>query len=183
MGKILTRAWWTMALGGGAAVLFGLLVFIWPRLALGVLVALFGAYALIGGLTEVVAGIEGIEHHQSWFWLLVGGVLSVVAGLITFAWPSITALVLLTIIPIWAILWGLLQIGTAIELRRQMPNEWLLLVGGAISVLFGILVFTRPRTGVLAVLVLIGTYAIVWGIVRISLAFRLRNLQQTLGIR
>jgi uncharacterized membrane protein HdeD (DUF308 family) len=180
MGTILTRTWWALAISGVAAVLFGLLVFIWPHLALAVLVALFGAYALVGGIAELVAAIEGIEHHQSWFWLLLGGVLGVLAGLITFVWPNITALVLLTIIPIWAILWGILQIATALQLRRQLPNEWLLLLGGALSVVFGILVFIRPRTGLLAVLTLIGLYALIWGIVRIGLAFRLRTFQKTL---
>lgn len=177
MGTILTRAWWTLLVTGIAAVLFGLLVFIWPLLALAVLVALFGAFAIISGISQIIAAIEGIEQHQSWVWLLVGGIVSVAAGLMTFIWPGITALVLLTIIPIWAIISGIVQIAVAIELRRQVPGEWLLLLGGVISILFGALVFFRPRTGVLAELVLIGTFALVFGIVTISLAFRLRGLK------
>jgi uncharacterized membrane protein HdeD (DUF308 family) len=180
MVKVLTRSWWALALSGVAAVLFGILAFIWPSIALIVLVALFGAYALVDGLFSIVIAAEGAAHHQSWTWPALRGVAGIAAGVITFVWPQITALALLFVIAAWAIVTGMLEIITAVYLRREMTNEWMLILAGALSVLFGILLVIWPKSGLLAVVWLIATYAIIVGALRIGLAFRLHSLQQQL---
>jgi uncharacterized membrane protein HdeD (DUF308 family) len=181
MVKVLTRSWWALALSGVAAVLFGILAFIWPSIALIVLVALFGAYALVDGLFSIVIAAEGAAHHQSWTWPALRGVAGIAAGVITFVWPQITALALLFVIAAWAIVTGVLEIVTAIYLRREMTNEWMLILAGALSVLFGVLlVVSGPSAGILALVWLIATFAIIVGALRIGLAFRLRSLQQQL---
>jgi uncharacterized membrane protein HdeD (DUF308 family) len=181
MVKVLTRSWWALALSGVAAVLFGILAFIWPNIALIVLVALFGAYVLVDGIFSIVVAAEGVAHHQSWIWPALRGVAGIAAGIITFIRPGITALALLFVIAAWAIVTGVLEIVTAIYLRREMTNEWMLILAGALSVLFGVLlVVSGPSAGILALVWLIATFAIIVGALRIGLAFRLRSLQQQL---
>jgi len=180
MGTILTRSWWAVALSGVAAVLFGVLAFSLPRLVLASLVILFGAFALVDGIFQIIAAVEGVEHHASWVWPLARGIIGVLAGLLTFALPRLTAVALLILIAVWAIAAGATEIFTALELRKQFANEWLLLVLGALSMLFGLLIILRPAAGALALIGLIGTFAIIVGVLRISLAFRLRSLQHKL---
>ncbi|HEV8193525.1 MAG TPA: HdeD family acid-resistance protein [Ktedonobacterales bacterium] len=181
MSKILTRSWWALALGGIAAVLFGIFAFRWPGLTLAILVTLFGAYALVDGIFAIITAIEGMAHHRDWIWPLVIGAAGVATGIITFVWPSITAVALLVIIAAWAIVTGGLQLYAAIQLRREITNEWLLIVAGGLSVLFGLLLIVQPGAGALAVIWLIGSYAIIAGVLRLGLAFRLRSLQHQLA--
>lgn len=180
MGTILSRSWWAVALSGVAAVLFGLLAFSLPGLVLASLVILFGAFALIDGIFHIISAVEGIEHHESWVWPLARGIVGVLAGLVTFTFPRLTAVALLILIAVWAIASGATEIFAAIELRKAIAGEWLLLGLGVISVLFGLLIILRPATGALALIGLIGAYAIIVGVMRISLAFRLRSLRHKL---
>lgn len=163
--------WWAMALRGALAVLFGVVIFVWPGISLAVLVLLFGAYVLLDGIFAIVAG--GRTHTWP---LLVVGLLGVAAGIITFLWPGITALVLLYIIAFAAIFRGIFEITAAIQWRRVLVNEWLLILGGLVSLIFGVLLLVFPGAGALAVVWLIGAYAVIFGIVLIILAFRLRGL-------
>jgi uncharacterized membrane protein HdeD (DUF308 family) len=183
MVKVLTRSWWALALGGVAAVLFGILAFIWPNIAVVVLLALFGAYALVDGLFSIVTAAEGAVHHQSWIWPALRGIAGIAAGIITFFRPGVVAISLLYIIAAWAIVTGVLEIVAAIHLRREMANEWMLILAGALSVLLGLLlIVSGPSAGILALVWLIATYAIIVGALRIGLAFRLRSLQQQISI-
>lgn len=181
MVKVLTRSWWALALGGVAAVLFGILAFIFPRTALIFLIALFGAYVLVDGIFSIVTAAEGVVHHQTWIWPALRGVAGIAVGIITFINPGITALALLYIIAAWAIVTGVLEVITALYLRREMTNEWMLILAGALSVLFGVLLIViGPPAGLLTLVWLIATYAIIVGALRIGLAFRLHSLQQQL---
>ena len=165
--------WWALLLRGIAAVLFGLGALFWPGLTLFVLIVLFGAYAVVDGLFGIVAGIRSSGGRR---WLLVAeGTLGVLAGLIAFFWPGITAVVLLYVIAIWAVITGVLEIVAAISLRREIENEWLMGLGGMISVLFGIILAVLPGVGLLSVVWLVGVYAIVFGLAVIALGFRVRG--------
>jgi uncharacterized membrane protein HdeD (DUF308 family) len=167
----LTANWWALALRGFAAVLFGLLTFFLPGITLVTLVLLFGAYALVDGIFNVIAFIRVASHQWA---LLVEGVIGILAGVLTFAWPSITALVLLYLIAFWAILTGIFEIVAGIRLRKVATNEWLLLVVGILSFLFGLLILFAPGAGALAIVLWIGAYALVFGVILLALAFRLR---------
>lgn len=175
MDVVLTRNWWAVLVRGIAAVLFGILAIVWPGLTIGVLVFLFGFYALLDGVLAIVAAVRAVGQHQSWVMLLVEGILGVVAGLIAFFYPGITALVLLYIIAFWAIVTGILEIVAAVSLRRAIANEIFLIIAGVLSVLFGILLIVNPGAGALSVVFVIGIYAIIFGISLIALAFRLRS--------
>ena len=167
----LTANWWALALRGLAAVLFGLLTFFLPGITLVTLVLLFGAYALVDGLFNVIAFFRVASHQWA---LLIEGVIGIITGVLTFAWPAITAIVLLYVIAFWAILTGILEIIAGIRVRKVVSNEWLLLVMGVLSFLFGVLILFAPGAGALAIVLWIGAYALVFGIFLLALAFRLR---------
>jgi uncharacterized membrane protein HdeD (DUF308 family) len=170
----LARNWWLLLLRGIAAILFGVLAFVWPGITLVTLVLLYGAFALVDGVCAVAAAIMGGVPGARW-WLAVVGLCGIIIGVLTFMWPGVTALVLLLFIATWAIVVGIFQIVGAIKLRREIDNEWMLILSGAVSVLFGALLLIRPGAGALALVWIIGIYAILFGILNIAFALRLRQ--------
>ncbi len=177
MGTLWAHDWWVVLLRGIVAVLFGLLAFFLPSITLIVLVWLFGIFAIVDGILSFERAFSASSRHESWIWPAIVGVLGIAAGVAAFIWPGITALVLLYIIAAWALLTGIVEIIGAIRMRREISDEWLFVLGGVLSVLFGVLVFARPGAGAIAVVWLIGFYAIVLGIQRIAVAFRMRDWQ------
>ena len=168
--------WWLLLLRGIAAVIFGLLAFFMPGIAGLSLVLLWGAYTFADGILSLWAGIVGKRATTgSRWWLALTGVLGIVAGLIAFFAPSVTATVLLIFIGVWSIAIGAMAIVGAIQLRKEIEGEWLLILSGAIAIVFGILMFTRPASAALAVVWMIATFAIIFGIDMILLAFKLKG--------
>jgi uncharacterized membrane protein HdeD (DUF308 family) len=174
---VYARNWWTLALRGLAAVIFGLLAFVWPGRTVLALVFLFGAYALVDGAFAIAAGIRGREQKR-WWVLLILGILSVIAGFLAFSLPGMTALILLGLIAGWALFTGVLEIIAAIQMRKYITGEWLLALSGVASVLFGVLLLLNPFAGALAVVWIIGVYAIVYGVLLLALGFKLRGLER-----
>src|SRR5215471_18395162 len=173
----LAKNWWALALRGFFAVLFGLLTFLLPGITLVTLVLLFGAYALADGIFNVIAFFRVAAHHWA---LLIEGVIGIIAGVLTFAWPAITAIVLLYVIAFWAIFTGVFEVIAGIRLRKVITNEWLLLWVGVLSFLFGMLILFAPGIGALAIVLWIGAYAFIFGVSLLALAFRLRGDHQRL---
>jgi len=171
----LARSWWLVLLRGIAGILFGVLAFVWPGLTLLTLVLLYGAYALVDGVVALVAAFTGRATHVPAWWLVVVGVLGIAAGLVTFLWPGITALALVVFIGAWAVAHGIFEIVGAIELRHEIGNEWMLILAGALSVLFGLAVLIMPGAGALGLIWAIGTYSIVFGALLVGLSLRLRR--------
>jgi uncharacterized membrane protein HdeD (DUF308 family) len=178
MGTLWAHDWWVVLLRGIVAVLFGLLAFFLPSITLIVLVLLFGIFAIVDGILSFERAFSASSRNESWIWPTIVGVLGIAAGVAAFIWPGITALVLLYIIAAWALLTGIVEIIGTIRMRREISDEWLFVLGGVLSVLFGLLVFARPGVGAIAVVWLIGFYAIVLGIQRIAVAFRMRDWQE-----
>jgi uncharacterized membrane protein HdeD (DUF308 family) len=152
--------------------MFGLLTFFLPGITLVTLILLFGAYALADGIFNIIAFFRVASHHWA---LLIEGLIGIIAGILTFVWPAITALALLYVIAFWAIFTGIFEIIAGIRLRKVITNEWLLLLMGILSVLFGLFVLIAPGVGALAIVLWIGAYALVFGIFLLALAFRLRG--------
>src|SRR6478736_13863 len=174
MVHALAKNWWLLLLRGVAAIIFGVLAFAWPGVTLLTLILFYGAFALIDGVLAIVAAITGGAPGPRW-WLAIVGLLGIAAGLLTFLMPGLTALVLLLFIAGWAIATGVLQIIGAIKLRKEIDNEWLLILGGIISVLFGACMMVAPGAGALALVWVIGAYSVVTGVIFVALAFRLRK--------
>jgi uncharacterized membrane protein HdeD (DUF308 family) len=172
----LARAWHWIALRGLFAVLFGIFAFIWPGVTLAALVLVWGAYAIADGVMALIAAFTMHEEGKPMGSLIIVGILGIAAGVVTFFWPGMTALVLLLFIASWAVLMGIFQIAAAVRLRKHIEHEWLLGLSGVVSIVFGVLMFLQPGAGALAVVWVIGSYAIFFGILLIALSFRLKGL-------
>jgi uncharacterized membrane protein HdeD (DUF308 family) len=171
----LARNWWLLLLRGIAGIIFGVLTFFWPEISLVALVLLFGAFAFADGVFALINGIRERRANDRWWLLILHGLMGIGAGVVTLLWPGISALALLYVIAAWALVTGALEIAAAIRLRKVIEGEWLLALSGIASVLLGILLFLFPEPGVLAVVLWIGAYALVSGVLLIVLAFRLRS--------
>jgi len=171
----LAKCWWLVLLRGIAGIVFGILAFVWPGLTLAALVLLYGAYALVDGVFSLIAAFTGGAKPVPTWWLVVVGLAGIAAGLVTFFWPGITALVLIFFIGGWAIAHGIFEIVGAIKLRKEIDNEWWLILAGALSVLFGIIVIAAPGAGALALVWVIGIYSFAFGILLVGLSLKLRK--------
>jgi uncharacterized membrane protein HdeD (DUF308 family) len=174
MTTVLLRNWWALALRGVLAILLGVAVVVLPGVTLAALVVLFGAYALVDGVLAIIAGVRAAERHERWWSPVLKGLAGIAAGVVTFVQPSLTALALLYLIGGWGIVTGILEIVAAVHLRRA-HGEWLLVLNGVLSVLFGLLVILWPGAGLLTLLWMLGAYTIFFGILLVALAFRLRS--------
>jgi uncharacterized membrane protein HdeD (DUF308 family) len=181
MRNLLTRDWWATALRGVAAVLFGILTLAWPGVTLRVIVALFGAYAVVNGVLALAASRKDTNGRMQSISLLLSGVLNIIAGLVAWFWPGLTALALLWVIVAWSLVTGAMAIGAAVELRGALPHSWLLGLNGVLSIALGVAFAVHPGAGILTVLVLLGFYAIVAGASLIAFAFWIRGIQQDAG--
>lgn len=173
----LAQNWWAIVLRGVFAVLFGLAAFLWPGLTLTVLVLLYGAYALIDGVLAVIWSLARRRAGPFPWGVLLAGLAGILVGVVTFFWPGLTALALLYLIAAWAIVRGVFEIIAAIALRREIDNEWLLGLSGALSVLLGVVLIVAPGAGALALVWWIGAFAIVVGVLTMLLGFRLKGLR------
>src|SRR5918996_5648312 len=168
---VLSRNWWLVALRGLAAIVFGVLAFVWPAITLFALVLLFGAYMLVDGIFAIVAAVRAARREARWWLLLIEGVLGVLAGLVAFFWPGLTALALLYFIAAWAIVTGIMEIVAAIRLRQEIEGEWALGLSGLLSVIFGILLVVLPApAGLLSLVWLVAAYAVATGVLLLILA-------------
>jgi len=171
----LAPSWWALALRGLVAVLFGLAALFWPGLVLGVLILLFGAYALVDGVLAFFAAFRSSGRGMRRPLLLIEGVIGVLFGLVTLFWPGLTALALVYVVAFWAIFTGIARIVMAITLRREIENEWSIGLSGVLSVILGIVLIFLPGAGLLAYTWLIGLLALALGIVLIIYALRVRG--------
>jgi len=181
MQQRLSFNWTALALRGVVAIAFGILAIVLPGITLSALILLFAAYALVDGATLLITGFRHPGGTSPDWLLILTGVLGIAAGIVAAVLPGITALVLLTVIAVWAILIGALEIVGAYRLRKEISNEWLLALSGIISIAFGIYILVFPGDGALALILLIGIYAIISGVTLLGLAWRMRSLADRFG--
>jgi uncharacterized membrane protein HdeD (DUF308 family) len=175
LGQIFQN-WWLYAVRGLVAVIFGIMALIWPGQTLQALILVFGAFVLVDGIFAVIAGILSAPYFNRWWAVLLEGAVGILVGLMAFFWPAVTGRALLYLIAAWALITGIFEILAAVQLRRVITNEWMLILGGLLSILFGILLVVFPGAGAVSIVWLIGFYAIVFGISEMIFAFRLRGL-------
>ncbi len=174
MGFPLAYPWWSFALRGVLAILFGIVAVVWPDITLGALVILFGAYALVDGIFAIATAFTHREDGR-WLPLLAVGLAGILIGLVTLFWPGLSALALIYMVAFWAIAIGIFQIVGAVEMRKRITNEFWLILSGTLSVLIGLYLAVFPGDGAVALVWVIGIYAIVFGVLLIALGFNLRN--------
>jgi uncharacterized membrane protein HdeD (DUF308 family) len=175
MERSIARNWWMLALRGVLAVAFGVLVIFWPDFAWLVLVGLFAGFALLDGALAISAAVVGHEHGRRWWALVLEGIIGIAAGVLTLVWPGVTELLLLYFIGFWAILTGVMELVVAVRMRRDVEGEWALGLAGVLSLVFGSAIVAFPDAGALAVAWLIAGYAILFGLLMLAVAFRLRS--------
>jgi uncharacterized membrane protein HdeD (DUF308 family) len=176
-----TGHWWAMALRGGVAILFGLAALLRPGIALEALILLFGAYMLVDGVFAIVGVFGGTRGDMPRWLLLLEGIAGIVAGLLAFVLPVLTAFALYLLIIAWALVTGVAEIATAIRLRREISGEWALILSGVISILFAVVLMFSGAIGVFTLVWVIGIYAIVFGVLLLVTAFQVRGAQHSQG--
>ena len=181
MRLFLADSWWSLILRGLLAVFLAVTAFTMPASTVAALVVVFGAYASADGLMAIIAAYRSSKDQERWAMLLVEGLSGVIAGAMALMWPGITALVLIYVIGVWAIVTGALEIATAIKLRRYIAGEWFLALSGVTSVVFGGLLIAWPIAGAVAIAIWLGAYWFFFGILLLSLGIRLRSWTKNPG--
>lgn len=178
MLRLLANHWWVVLIRGGLAILLGIIAIAMPVVTLTTLLFVFGAFAAGDGLTAIWLGFRARHERGVWWELVAEGVLMLIAGTIAALMPGVTAVFLVFVIGISAILRGVLEIAAAIKLRKVIDDEWMLVLSGGLSLLFGVLLLSRPGVGAIALVQVIGAYLIVVGSMMVGLSLRLRHLKQ-----
>lgn len=173
MLDILTQKWWAVALRGILAIVFGIVALVFPGITLVSLALVFGAYALVDGVSAIVAAFGSRGRDAVWY--VLDGILGIAVGIATFLFPGITAQALVFLIGLWAILTGIFEVIAGFEL--PIERDWLLVIAGIASIIFGVLVFANPVSGALTIAGLIGIYALVFGVSMVVFGIRLRGLR------
>jgi uncharacterized membrane protein HdeD (DUF308 family) len=181
MEQLLSRTWWVLALRGAVAMLFGILALVWPGITLLVLVSLFAAFALLVGAVIVVGALRNRTMDRGWWLMMILGVVSLAVGTIAVVRPEATLFALILLMAANALVTGALDIAVAIRLRKEIEHEWLLILTGALAVVFGVLVLMFPPAGALALTFFVSFYAMATGILLLVLAFRARRWQKHSG--
>jgi len=169
------RHWWQVAVRGLIALLFGILLLVWPMGSLFVFAIFFGAFAFVDGIFTLVTAVNYKAGVGQRAWLFVRGILGIIVGIITFFWPAITELALVLLIGAWALVTGVMELNFAFRSVRETGAKWLFAVSGILSIILGILLLVSPIAAIIAVIWIIGAYAVLAGIVLIVLGFRLRS--------
>jgi uncharacterized membrane protein HdeD (DUF308 family) len=177
---VLARYWWIFLLKGLFAIALGILAFVTPIKTLFAVLLVWGVFAVVEGVASIVQGIVGRRQHQALWPMVIVGLLGVAAGIIAWAWPGLTAFVLLAFIAFWSIFRGIFEIVAAIRIRKEIEGEWLLILAGLLSVVFGLVLLIRPGVGLLTLMFILGVYALLVGVATVFLALRLRKLKTVL---
>lgn len=182
MTPLLATNWWSLVVRGVLAIVVGLVAFLFPGITLGALVILFGVYALLDGIFGIAGALRASHAHDRWGWLLFEGISGIVAAAVTIFWPGITALALVYLIGAWALVTGILEIASAIQLRHYVPGEWILILSGLASIVFGVFVLAVPLAGAVAIALCVGVYAVFFGVLMVTLGIRLRGRIRSVGM-
>ena len=173
MNAVLARNWWVLAIRGVLGIAVGLLALVLPAATMLALVLLFAAYMLVDGVFAIMAAVRAAREHERWGLLVLEGVADIVAGVIAVVWPGITVLAFVLLVAAWAIVSGGLMLVAGYRLNIEHGRWWLLLAG-ALSVAYGVLLVVAPMIGALVLTWWFGAYALVFGITLLILAFRLK---------
>ncbi len=174
----LATNWWALVLRGVLGVVVGLLSFAWPGVTLVALAFLFAGYALVDGVVSIIGAVRAMGNHERWGALVFEGIAGIGAAAVTIFWPPITVFALVYIIAAWSIITGSLEIAAAVRLGHVISGEWLLLLSGIASLLFGFLVILAPIAGALVLALWVGAYWLIFGVLLISFGFRMRSWER-----
>lgn len=175
LSPLFTQYWWIFLLRGLFAIILGIIALLMPGITFTTLVIFLGAYMLIDGIFSVITAISGRKTMEYWGWVLAIGLLSILAGIVTFMNPFVTGAALLYLVAFWAIVVGLLEIVVAIRLRKVITGEGWYIVAGILGIIFGILIILNPIAGAITITLIFGFYALIFGFILIFFAMRLKR--------
>lgn len=175
MIRELAKYWWLMVLRGVLAILFAVMAFVSPSITLSILVVFLGAYFLVDGIFSLAHGFRIRKTDTHWWVLVLEGLLGIVAGIVCLSMPGITVVFMVGLIALWSVVTGILEIILAVRLRKEIQNEWMLVVAGVFSIIFGVLLFMQPLAGVVVISWWLGIYALFFGIFMITVGARLKK--------
>ncbi len=178
MHKTYTRFWWLFVFRGIIAVLFGLAAILLPGITLDILVLLIGAFFFVDGIMSIVTSFGSRRVEQRWWLSLLEGIAGVLIGVITFFMPGITLVAVILMIAAWALITGVFEILAAVRLRKVITGEWFLALSGIISIIFGVVLLVTPGVGAVALVWILGMYALFFGILLLFLGFKLKKVLQ-----
>ena len=167
--------WWLLLLRGILAIIFGIIALVAPGIALLAFIYVFAVYAILDGITALVVSFRERSFFRGWWVLLIEGIAGIIFGILAIVWPGETALVLLYLVAFWALVTGVMEIGSAFIVPGSAGQRWGLGLAGLLSIIFGIILIVSPGSGLLAILWLVGIFAIVFGISLIVYAFQIRS--------
>ncbi len=173
----LVHHWWLIVLRGIASVVFGVIAWLWPDLTGLALIVSFGIYAAVDGTAALITGITRLRLRRHAWTFLAEGLVSLGFALAALIWPVFTALTVVTVIGLWAIATGIVEVVAAVQLRKEIQDEWILALSGFASIIFGALIAWQPASGTVAVVWSIGWYAIVFGVLLVVWGLRLKSLR------
>jgi uncharacterized membrane protein HdeD (DUF308 family) len=173
--NVLIRNWWAVLLRGALGILFGIGTFLWPGLSFAALVLVFAGYAFVDGVFSLVSALRGRTGRDPRWLAVLRGLSGLAAGILTLVWPGITAFALLYLVAAWALVGGVLEIVAAVRLRKAITGEWLLAISGVLSIALGIMLILFPAAGAIGLVLWLGAYALVSGVILLVLGLRLRS--------
>jgi uncharacterized membrane protein HdeD (DUF308 family) len=176
MLETLVKNWWLVALRGLVALILGILMLVMPELAILSLVIVIGVYMLVDGAFALIVAIVNKPRHRDRWWMFAEGIIGILAGIAIFAAPLLAAIIILYVIGVWAVLTGVLEIIFSIMQWKTLPDKWLLLIGGIVSILLGVFIFANNvEMGAILLITVIAIYLVLFGAVLIALGFSLKN--------
>ena len=176
MDKFLSRAWWALLIRGILAIVFAATAVVWPGITLTVLAIMFGAWVLVDGVFALVSAF--IHRQGQWGWQILEGLVGIAAGLIAFIAPWTAVFAFVILIAAWLLITGGLEIVQAIQLRKVLHNEWLLILNGILSLVMAGMIVFFPGASTFAFVYMLAAFALIWGVFSIVLAFQAHNLRK-----
>lgn len=180
MSAALARNWWLVALRGVIAILFGAVAFIAPGAFVLSLVLFFAGYMFADGIVAVVGAVRAAQRHERWGFLLLEGIVDIIVGVAAVLVPAAAVWAFVLLLAVWALVTGGLMIAAAFRLHLHYGRWWLVL-GGIVSILFGIALILEPGMSALVLTWWIGSYTFAFGVLLLILAFQLRSRHRAAG--
>lgn len=175
MLQTLTKNWWMLAIKGALLLLFGIFAFINPTLTAASLAIWFAALIIADGIFTIIAAIRSWQEREDKWLILAEGAISLILGLLLFITPGITLMIISFTIAFWFIFSGISRVAMAIQLRKEIEGEGWLILGGILSVAFGLIIFAHPALGYGSLIWLIGFFAVIAGLALLVGSFKLRR--------
>ena len=175
LASLYQRTWWSLLARGIAAIVFGMLALFWPDRVLDTLITILGIFVLVVGIVFTLSAVANRSPDRHWIRHLIPGIIGIVVGIVTIAWPEITTVFLVYLVAIWALIHGIGEIHAALRLRKDIAGEYVPLIIGIASIVIGVILLLAPLMAGALIMWLVGLFILILGILWLIMAFRARK--------